>query len=709
MGAFIKVALIILSLSSIFIISTSGSVSALSINNSIVADSSAPGLDCSVNYNPITWLLCPVISGINGLVDGLDGAITDALNINTCTYFNAPGSGADALCNSTQTSTGTQSSTQIQASTGFYTAWSELRDIALGLMVVGALIMIIAQILGFEILDAYTIRKVLPRIIIAAIAISLSWQLMQFFIQISNDFGQGVGDLIYQPFKNLTASGGIQVNANVAGTASSAAAILGIAAISNLGLIATLTFGLVAVVAVGLGFIVIVLRQILVIFLALLAPIAIAMFILPGTSRVWKLWSNTFMKALIMFPLIAGMIAIGRVFAEVSSTSGGVVGQFIAYIAYFGPYFIIPQTFKFAGGILAATGGAAGKASKSFSKSAAGYRAREKKRIGELNARGERFKHGKQTGVSGFLNRRTMGVTTGTQGRFGLGKKGTANINRVQRDRDAANLAGNKTLENLAQNSSEGIAILAGSGGTLAGAKAAQAELKSVMMKNGVSPADAESRTQSGFMAAQAAGINTSNSRAALNAGAATKWRALGQNGSGQFLENAVNRAYSDKSIGLRGDALQTLAFNNRRNGRTDIGGVVGGNTLSAREGYAKAGAQAAVRDSPDSLRVQATRIRSDFQTAIYNRDYAGAVDSGAQLAALRGAMGPDLSLENQKILTETFVKAGVVIGSSDDIHTQLAGMISPLSSGSTTSEVANTLRNRTGAFMMGGPPPPTP
>ena len=71
--------------------------------------------------------------------------------------------------------------------------------------------------------------------------------------------------------------------------------------------------------------------------------------------------------------------------------------------------------------------------------------------------------------------------------------------------------------------------------------------------------------------------------------------------------------------------------------------------------------------------------------------------------------MGPDLSLENQKILTETFVKAGVVIGSSDDIHTQLAGMISPLSSGSTTSEVANTLRNRTGAFMMGGPPPPTP
>lgn len=707
MGAFLKVALIIISLSSIFIISTSASASALGMKDDIVAaTTSAPGLDCSVNYNPITWLLCPVISGINGLVDGLDGAITDALNINTCTYFNAPGSGADALCSGNR-STGTQSSTQVQASTGFYTAWSELRDIALGLMVVGALIMIIAQILGFEILDAYTIRKVLPRIIIAAIAISLSWQLMQFFIQLSNDFGQGVADLIYQPFKNLTASGGIQVNANVAGTASSAAAILGIAAIANLGLIATLTFGLIAVIAVGLGFIVIVLRQILVIFLALLSPIAIAMFILPGTSRVWKLWSNTFMKALIMFPLIAGMIAIGRVFAEVSSTSGGVVGQFIAYIAYFGPYFIIPQTFKFAGGILAGAGGAAGNARKSFSKSAAGYRARERKRIGELNAKGERFKHGKQSGVSGFLNRRTMGISTGSQGRFGLGKKGTANINRVQRDRDAANLAGNKTIENLAQNSPEGIAILAGSGGTLAGAKAAQAELKAVMMKNGVSESDAEARTQSGLLAAQAAGITTSNSRTALNAGAATKWRALGSNGGGQFLENAVNRAYGDKSIGLRGDALQTLAFNNRKNGRTDMGGVVG-DKLSAKEGYAKAGAQATVRDSPDSLRVQTSRIHSDLKTAITGGDFAGAVDAGAQLAALRGAMGPDLTLESQKILTDTFTAAGIDISRPEDIHTQLAAMISPLDASTTPAQVTNILKNRTGAWngppMGGGP-----
>jgi hypothetical protein len=305
-----------------------------------------------------------------------------------------------------------------------------------------------------------------------------------------------------------------------------------------------------------------------------------------------------------------------------------------------------------------------------------------------------------------------MGITTGTQGRFGLGTKGTANINRVQRDRDAANLAGNKTLENLAQNSSEGIAILAGSGGTLAGAKAAQAELKATMIANKVSPADAEARTQSGFMAAQAAGINTSNSRAALNAGAATKWRALGSNGAGQFLEKAVNRAYSDKSIGLRGDALQTLAFNNRKNGRTDIGGVVG-NNLSAREGYAKAGAQAAVRDSPDSLRVQTARIHTDLQTARSSGDFTGAIDAGAQLAALRGAMGPDLSLENQKILTDTFTSVpGIDLSSSQDIHTQLGAILSPLSPGLTPDQVTNTLRNRTGAFSgppMGGPQPPNP
>jgi hypothetical protein len=64
-----------------------------------------------------------------------------------------------------------------------------------------------------------------------------------------------------------------------------------------------------------------------------------------------------------MFPIIAGFIASGRVFSAVAlqpNSSGGAPGifnQFIGFAAYFAPYFLLPLTFRFAGGALANIGG----------------------------------------------------------------------------------------------------------------------------------------------------------------------------------------------------------------------------------------------------------------------------------------------------------------------------------------------------------------
>jgi hypothetical protein len=402
-GGLIKSVVIVLSLSSILVMSSSAGVSALSLKSENVV-ASVNNINCSYNLNPLTWLICPLIDGMSALVEGFDGYITSALDINVCTYFNSTG-GTDQSCASPNCVTNpvvqTTANQDSCTSKGFYTAWSAFRDMSLGLMVIGALFMVISQAIGFEVFDAYTIRKVLPRIIIAAIGISLSWQLVQFLIQFSNDLGNGISSLIYSPFSVLLNTGVV-----LKGGTSSAAFILGAGAIATLGIMASLTFVLVAVVAAFLGFAIIILRQILIVFLAIMAPLAIAMFILPATEKVWKLWWNTFFKALLMFPLIIGMIAIGRVFAAISSQNGGNIGQFIAFIAYFGPYFIIPQTFKFAGGILAAAGGAASKANKSFGKSMAGYRAKKKKEISEKRQAGNTRL---TSGRTGNLYRRVTG------------------------------------------------------------------------------------------------------------------------------------------------------------------------------------------------------------------------------------------------------------------------------------------------------------
>ncbi|HUC95923.1 MAG TPA: hypothetical protein VMR76_03125 [Candidatus Saccharimonadia bacterium] len=392
-----KVALVLICFSSVILFSSIGSASASSLNVSNVAIANAPGIDCSVNFNPLTWLICPIISGLQGIVDSIDNYITTELTIPPCTYFSAK-SAPDTFSKCPTPNAGND-----QSSDGFYSAWGNLRDLALGLLVIGALVMVISQIMGFEFLDAYTVKKVLPRLLIAAIGISLSWELIQFFIQFSNDLGNGVSYLIYTPFRSITQNGVV-----IGGDISSAGSVLGFAAIASTGIIGSLTFVLLAVVAVLLGFAIIVLRQILIIFLAILAPVAMALFILPSTDKAWKLWWTTFSKALIMFPLIAGMIAVGRVFAAISSQSGGNVGQFIAFIAYFGPYFLIPQTFKFAGGILATAGSYAGRAEHGLNKTMAGFRKARRQTIHERRMEGS-SRVG--TGATGNLYRR---VATGS-------------------------------------------------------------------------------------------------------------------------------------------------------------------------------------------------------------------------------------------------------------------------------------------------------
>src|SRR6185312_3712285 len=86
-------------------------------------------------------------------------------------------------------------------------------------------------------------------------------------------------------------------------------------------------------------------------------PVAIVAYILPNTERVYKLWWESFSKALLMFPLIAGFIAAGRVFSAVALHSGGILNGFIGFAAYFAPYFLIPATFKLAGGAIRQIGG----------------------------------------------------------------------------------------------------------------------------------------------------------------------------------------------------------------------------------------------------------------------------------------------------------------------------------------------------------------
>jgi hypothetical protein len=326
------------------IFGTVGSTPPGATSTSTSTNSSAPSLSCNAGFNPLNWLICGVINGLVGIVGDLDNLITGLLSVGS---NNGSATPSKIFCSS-----GTCND--------YYNAWSSFRDIALGLLVVIGLIIVIAEALGVEALDAYTVRKVMPRLVIAVIFITLSWQIMEFFIELSNALGFGIRFLIYKPFDNLNG----QIKLGVGGDG--AVGLATGAAITAMGIFGLLSFVATAALAVFVAFLVLVIRQLVIIMLVILAPIAILAYILPNTQNVFKIWWDSFSRALMMFPLIAGFIAVGRVFSAVaasgaaSGVSGGgttAVDSLVAFAAYFAPYFLIPATFKFAGGALRQIGG----------------------------------------------------------------------------------------------------------------------------------------------------------------------------------------------------------------------------------------------------------------------------------------------------------------------------------------------------------------
>ncbi|HVV66487.1 MAG TPA: hypothetical protein VHB72_00240 [Candidatus Saccharimonadales bacterium] len=310
---------------------------------------SVPTLSCNVSFNPLTWVICPAVQGMVSIIGDLDNAINSQLSVGS------PGNSDDPnqiFCdkNTASDNGGQQAVNNCEA---YYSAWSSFRDIALGLLAVVGLAIIISEMSGLEFFDAYTVRKVLPRLIFAAIAITLSWQLMQFFVTLTNDLGYGIRWLIYQPFVKA----GID-SATLSGGAVTAVGLATGSAIIALSIFGLLSFAATAALAVFLAFLTLIIRQLLIIILVIIAPVAIIAYVLPNTQGVYKLWWGTFSKALLMFPIIAAFIAAGRVFAAISdNSSSGILGQLMGFAAYFAPYFLIPMTFRFAGGAISAIGG----------------------------------------------------------------------------------------------------------------------------------------------------------------------------------------------------------------------------------------------------------------------------------------------------------------------------------------------------------------
>lgn len=297
-------------------------------------EDSGTGGETSCAVDGIGWIICPVVTFLGKITDQMYKVLADQLlEVRAGAIFDQNG--------------------------GTFKAWSSMRNIANVAFVVAFLFIIYSQLTGVG-LSNYGIKKMLPKIVISAILVNISFWLCAVAVDLSNILGHSLKALFDSTSGTLTFEvddgSGLKTGNGWGGVAVIILASAGLA-------IAGLSVLLPALVVVAFAVVTVVgvlaMRQALIILLIVISPLAFVAYLLPNTEDWFKKWFSLFKTLLIMFPIISlifGASAMASVIV-MGSANGNVVIAVVGALISIVPLFITPIVMKSAGGVLNRLGG----------------------------------------------------------------------------------------------------------------------------------------------------------------------------------------------------------------------------------------------------------------------------------------------------------------------------------------------------------------
>ena len=297
----------------------------------------------SCNVQGIGWFICPVS---NWLADGIDymySALQEFLKTKPLETTNQ--------------------------NSGIYLAWVIMRNISNVAFIVAFLVIIYSQLTSVGISN-YGVKKMIPRLVIAAVLVNLSFTICAILLDLSNIAGYAFQDA-FMGIKNTISTVGENISAPLtwqeitfsvlsngavlAGVPAGAAVVTGLALTGEL-----LPMLLTALVGLGLILLLVLLifaaRQALIIILIIISPLAFVCYLLPGTEKWFKKWRDTFVTMLLFFPAFAvvfgGAQLAGIIIIQNATGPNGGMMQILGMMVQVIPLAITPLIMKFSGGVL---------------------------------------------------------------------------------------------------------------------------------------------------------------------------------------------------------------------------------------------------------------------------------------------------------------------------------------------------------------------
>ena len=289
------------------------------------------GTSCDVQG--IGWFICPVS---NWLADGID-----------------------FMYSALQQFLKTKPLETTNQNSGIYLAWVIMRNISNVAFIVAFLVIIYSQLTSVGISN-YGVKKMIPRLVIAAVLVNLSFTICAILLDLSNIAGYAFQDA-FMGIKNTISTVGENTSTWTWSEVISTALSNGALAIGAITFTTELLPMLVpAATLAGLTLLLILLimaaRQALIIILIIISPLAFVCYLLPGTEKWFKKWRDSFLTMLVFFPAFAvvfgGAQLAGILIIQNASGPNGAIMHVLGMLVQIIPLAITPLIMKFSGGVL---------------------------------------------------------------------------------------------------------------------------------------------------------------------------------------------------------------------------------------------------------------------------------------------------------------------------------------------------------------------
>lgn len=312
--------------------STQSSSTKVSIANAPEADGDDDGDNCKVN---VGWFVCPATQLIADRMDGVLDIIKSFLIVHTL-------------------------QTDTTKNNPIYEIWQKVRDVSNVCFVLVFLLIIYAQITN-QGLSSYGIKSMLPRLIIGAILVNVSYWISGALVDTSNVLGSSIQQFFTDVRHGLSSHGrlGDELSwTGVTGVVLAGGGVLGKVVVANGGigpsltLLTTMLVG--AIVAAIVAMVVLAMRQALITLCIIVAPLAFVAYVLPSTNKYFDKWKDLFATMLLMFPLISFIFGAAQLagYAIIANAGDSITQIIIGLAVQVAPIAITPLIIKLSGNLL---------------------------------------------------------------------------------------------------------------------------------------------------------------------------------------------------------------------------------------------------------------------------------------------------------------------------------------------------------------------